>query len=79
MKELDKMLKNLTGQHTKPYGGKSLVFSGDFHQLKPICSQEEVLYSGSPGAISWEQTLNCAVFLNSNHRFKDDPEYGVLI
>jgi hypothetical protein len=38
-----------------------------------------VLYSGSASATAWEQALNCAIFLNNSHRFKDDPEYGMIL
>ena len=78
MQKLDQQLRKLTGR-SKIFGGISIVFSGDFHQLKPICSEGEVLYSGSASATSWEQALNCAIFLNNSHRFKDDPEYGRIL
>eukprot|EP00984_Skeletonema_dohrnii_P014491 scaffold6089_cov149-Skeletonema_dohrnii-CCMP3373.AAC.2 len=78
MQKLDQQLQKLTGRR-KIFGGISIVFSGDFHQLKPICSEGEVLYSGSASATAWEQALNCAIFLNNSHRFKDDPEYGRIL
>jgi len=78
LERLNRQLQNLTGQR-KIFGGISIIFSGDFHQLKPICSEGEVLYSGSASATAWEQALNCAIFLNNSHRFKDDPEYGMIL
>jgi hypothetical protein len=78
MKKLDRNLRRLTGID-KPYGGVSIVFSGDFHQLKPICIEGEVLYSNSAAAEAWENTINCAIFLENTHRFKDDPEYGEIL
>eukprot|EP00984_Skeletonema_dohrnii_P017132 scaffold7732_cov150-Skeletonema_dohrnii-CCMP3373.AAC.2 len=78
MQKLDQQLQKLTGRR-KIFGGISIVFSGNFHQLKPICSEGEVLYSGSASATAWEQALNCAIFLNNSHRFKDDPEYGRIL
>jgi len=78
MQKLDQQLQKLTGRR-KIFGGISIVFSGDFHQLKPICNEGEVLYSGSASATAWEQALNCAIFLNNSHRFKDDPEYGRIL
>eukprot|EP00985_Skeletonema_marinoi_P004357 scaffold1904_cov152-Skeletonema_marinoi.AAC.1 len=68
MQKLDQQLQKLTGRR-KIFGGISIVFSGDFHQLKPICSEGEVLYSGSASASApaWEQALNCAIFLNNSH------------
>jgi hypothetical protein len=58
------------------YGGVSVVFSGDFNQLKPICAEDDVLYSDSDAASIWENTINCAIFLDNSHRFKDDHEFG---
>jgi len=76
---LDRQLKKLTGRYDMVYGGVSIVFSGDFHQLKPICAEDDVLYSGSPAASVWENTINCAIFLDNSHRFKDDPEFGKIL
>jgi hypothetical protein len=77
--KLDRQLKKLTGRYDMAYGGVSIVFSGDFHQLKPICAEDDVLYSDSPAASLWENTINCAIFLDNSHRFKDDPLYGELL
>jgi hypothetical protein len=79
MQKLDKKLKKLTGVNNLPYGGVSIVFSGDFHQLQPICKSDDILYSCSPGATAWENTINCAIFLENSHRFKDDPVYGEIM
>jgi len=79
MQKLDKQLKRLTGRTDCPYGGMSIVFSGDFHQLQPICSSDNILYSSSPGAMTWENTINCAIFLDNCHRFKNDPTYGDIL
>ena len=79
MQKLDKQLKRLTSRHDVPYGGVSIVFSGDFHQLQPICESDKILYSCSSGALAWENSVNCAIFLENSHRFKDDPEYGAIL
>jgi len=76
---LDRQLKKLTGRHDMVYGGVSVVFSGDFHQLKPICKEDDVLYSESTPASFWENTINSAIFLDNSHRFKDDPLYGEIL
>ena len=70
--KLDGQLQSLTGRHDMLYGDVSIVFSEDFQQLKPICTEDNVLYSESPPAAYWywENTLNCAIFLNNSHRFK---------
>ena len=79
VKKLDKQLKKLTERRDLPFGGVSIVFSGDFHQLLPICKIEDILYSSSPGAMFWENSINCVIFLENSHRFKDDPEYGEIL
>ncbi|KAL7533610.1 hypothetical protein ACHAXR_006767 [Thalassiosira sp. AJA248-18] len=79
VRKLDKQLKKLTERRDLPFGGVSIVFSGDFHQLQPICKMEEILYSASPGATFWENSINCVIFLENSHRFKDDPEYGEIL
>ena len=33
-----------------PFGGVSIVFSEDFHQLQPICNMDDIFLSASPGA-----------------------------
>ena len=38
--KLDKQLKKLTGRCDMVYAVVSVVFSGNFHQLKPICAQK---------------------------------------
>ena len=77
--KLDRQLKKLTGRYDAVYGGVSIVFSGDFHQLKPICAEDDVLYSNSDAASVWENTINCAIFLGNSHRFKDDPVFGDIL
>jgi len=79
VKKLDKQLKKLTGRYDVAYGGISIVFSGDFHQLKPICGEDEVLYSNSVDATLWENTINVAIFLDNSHRFEEDQQYGAML
>ena len=51
--------------------------SGDFHQLAPVASSDSrILYSKSPKALWWVNLIDCSIFLENNHRFKEDPEYG---
>ena len=69
---LDIKLRRLT-KRNELYGGMSIVFSVDFHQLPPIATKG-VLYSGSDKTVMWENAINCPIFLEKSHRFKDDPE-----
>ena len=61
------------------FGGVSIVFSGDFHQLQPVGKSEEILYSLSPGGQWWENTINCAIFSENSHHFIDDTVYGEIM
>jgi hypothetical protein len=57
----------------KMFGGRHIVFSGDFSQLPPI--KNEGLYS-QKGDNFWRETINCFVELVGLHRFSSDIEYG---
>ena len=71
--------KRLTGRTDIAFGGVSIVFSGDFHHFQPVGKSEEILYSLSPGGQWWENTINCAIFLENSHRLKDDTVYGEIM
>ena len=59
------------------FGGFSIIFSGDFHQLPPVkLDSSKYLYNGTS---MWENAINVAVVLKNSHRFKDDPEYGRML
>ena len=76
MNKLDCQLKKLTGRYNISYVWVTVVFSRDFHQLQPICSTEYIFYYSSPGAASWENTINCTIIPDNSHRFKNDPKSG---
>lgn len=61
------------------YGGISIVFSGDFHQLRPVrCESHGVLYEGILNGL-FEGSINTAVILEDSHRFDEDLAYGELL
>ena len=62
--EMDNLNKNvqLIGESNKPFGGCSIIFSGDFHLLEPVGAKEnEFLFSCESGC-SWEIKLNAVIF-----------------
>lgn len=65
MEKLDKNLKGLMGRTELPFGGISIVFSGDFRRLQLAFGHEEILYSTSPGATMWEISIDCVIFLEN--------------
>ncbi len=75
LKNLNRQLTQI-GNRTKSFGGFSIIFAGDFHQLEPICSKESELLFSSKSTQQWDQNINAIIFLDNEHRFKEDPEYG---
>lgn len=75
LKNLDRKLKTLRSC-AQIYGGVSIVFAGDFHQLHPIGSGKPFYYEYT---LLWHGSINSAVTLENNHRFADDPLFGELL
>ena len=79
MNNLDRKLRRLK-KCDKKYGGVIIVFSGDFHQLPPVkASDSEILYCCSDDATMWELSINCPIFLEISHRFKNDKLWGEIM
>ena len=80
-KEIEKLNKNLQliGDSSKPYGGFSIIFAGDFRQLEPVGAKDaDLLFSRASGC-GFENKLNAVIFLENKHRFKQDPRYGDML
>ena len=79
--EVEKLNKNLQllGDSNKPFGGFSIIFSGDFRQLEPCgATNEDLLFSRASGC-GFENKLNAVVILENKHRFKKDKRYGEML
>ena len=75
--ELDKKLRKLKSRVDCAYGGLSIIFSGDFCQLEPVgCAQQPMYKDPCPQFNDW---INCFIELQGMHRFKEDPEWGLLL
>ncbi len=61
------------------FGGFSIIFAGDFHQLEPIYSKESNLLFSSKSTQQWDQNINAIIILENKHCFKEDPEYGKML
>ena len=80
LKKLNKCLQTIKGTGSNvTFGGVSVVFVGDFHQLDPVgCKESEVLYNGATNGL-WEGSINVALFLEHSHRFDGDPIFGEIL
>ena len=79
MIQLDRRLKQCSGDRLKPFGGYSIIFAGDFRQLEPSGAKPHQLLFSRESSHVWCDLLNAVVILESDHRFKEDPEYGKLL
>ena len=71
---MDKKLRLLTQKSNVLFGGVSIVFVGDFHQMHPV--KGTPLYKVNNVQF---RAINQAVFLNRSHRFKEDPVFGEIL
>jgi hypothetical protein len=78
LQTLDRKLKEI-GNRTRAFGGFSIIFSGDFHQLKPVGSNEKELMFSRLSNGHWDYSINVVIILNNEHCFKEDPEYGQML
>ena len=77
LQRLDQRLKQLRDR-SKPFGGFSIVFAGDFCQIQPRTSKDNLLFSRSSSNL-WINSVNNILVLKNKHRFKEDPEYGKMM
>ncbi len=75
---LDVKLKEI-GNRAKPFGGYSIIFSGDFRQLDSVGSTELDLLFSSLSSKHWNNCIKAIIILDKDHRFKEDPEYGQML
>ena len=78
LKTLDNRLKEIRDR-SKPFGGFSIIFAGDFRQLEPTKASHSDLLFSSQSSGHFENSINAHIILDNNHRFQDDKEYGKLL
>ncbi|CAF2105628.1 unnamed protein product [Brassica napus] len=79
---LDRSLKDLMGNHdNKPFGGKVIVFGGDFRQVLPVItggSRAEIVLAAMNSSYLWEHCkvlkLTKNMRLSSNNLFEDEAK-----
>ena len=79
MFQLDRRLKQCSGDRIKPFGGYSIIFAGDFRQLVPSDAEPGQLLFSRECSHVWCDLLNAVVILESDQHFKEDPKYGKLL
>jgi hypothetical protein len=78
LKKLNRQFTQV-GNRTKSFGGFLIIFAGDFRQLEPICSEESELLFSSNSSQEWDSNINAIIFLDNEHRFKEDAEDGKML
>ena len=74
LETLDRKLRFLAQKSNDLFGGVSIIFVGDFHQMNPV--KGTPLYKVNNVQF---RAINRAVFLNRSHRFKEDPMFGEIL
>ncbi|KAL3618575.1 hypothetical protein CASFOL_037657 [Castilleja foliolosa] len=73
---LDKTLRDITGDSTHPFGGKSVLLGGDFRQTLPVkvkCTRAEIIDSTLPRSYLWQ---HFRIFrLRNNMRLRSHREH----
>ena len=76
LEKIHRVLRKLRQQLHLPYGGLSIIFSGDMRQLEPVGDKKPVYQENCPEFKDW---VNCFIELDGLHRFKDDKKWGELL
>ncbi len=78
LEALDVKLKEIRIR-AKPFGGFSIIFARDFHQLEPVGSMEFDLMFSSLSSKHWDNCISAIIIIDNVHCFKKDPEYGEML
>jgi hypothetical protein len=76
--KLDRTLQRI-GDRRKPFGGYSIIFSGDFQQNEPVRMKPSEKLWHPTSSRHFENNINCAIILDGIHRFRDDEAYGRIL
>ena len=64
---VDKLLRDLMAMPNTPFGGKVIVFSGDFHQVLPVLkfgSAEQIKNASLSNSLLWPQIVKVKLTMN---------------
>jgi hypothetical protein len=76
LQKIDSNLRIFRNRRGDIFGGINIIFSGDLWQLPPVKQMNNSLYSAL--SAQWS-SINSVVFLENNHRFRDDPTWGEIL
>jgi len=79
---VDGLYKDLTGDRTKPFGGKVMILGGDFRQIPPVIrriNQDSIRDHTLHGASFWDTPSMVKLNLSSNHRAAGDASYASFL
>ena len=74
--KIDSNLRIFKNKREEMFGKVNIIFCGDQWQLPPVKHGKKALYT-SPSA-QWS-SINSVIFLESNHRFQNDPLWGLIL
>jgi hypothetical protein len=63
LKMLDRKLKEI-GNRSLPFGGFTIIFAVDFHQLEPVGAKDIELLFSSLSSQHWENCINAVIILD---------------
>ena len=66
---LDVKLKEI-GNRAKPFGGLTIIFAGDFHQLESVGSSDLDLWFSSFSSKHWDNCINAIIILPTTTTLK---------
>ncbi len=69
LKTLDRKLKEIRNR-SRPFGGFTIIFAGDFCQLEPVGAKDIELLFSSLSSQHWENCINAVIILDNEHCFK---------
>ena len=76
LQKLDRKLRDLSDIGSF-YGGKNIVFAGDFRQLEPIPASAAIYNNMSDP--EWCAAMNTYIRLRGQYRFSKDPDWGEIL
>jgi len=79
---VDRLYKDITGVHDKPFGGKVMILGGDFRQIPPVIRRinpESMKAYTLHAASFWNSKHISKVSLHGNQRAADDKRYAEFL